>query len=408
MVQMAFLLVIAIGARAMAAAPPIELEAVVTGIDNPVAITHAGDGSGRLFVTLQAGRIVIVDSQGLLLGTPFLDISDRVTSGEERGLLGTAFHPDYPANGFFYVNYTDLNGDTVIARYRVSLDPNVADPVSATVLLTVAQPFANHNGGQLAFGPDGYFYIGLGDGGSGGDPANRAQDLSSLLGKMLRIDVDGGFPYAVPPDNPFVATPGARPEIWALGLRNPWRFSFDRLTGALFIADVGQDAWEEVNRQSAVSTGGENYGWRLMEGSNCFNPATGCNDGTLTLPILQYSHAAGDCSVIGGFSYRGSASTGLLGLYLFADFCTGRIWAAAEDGAGGWTSELLQDTDLLISAFGEDEQGEIYVAHLASPAGTIYRIRDASVENTPTSDGGDGGGGGGGGGCFIGSASGAR
>ena len=266
--------------------PAVDLQPVVTGIDRPVAITNAGDGSGRLFITLRAGFVVIVGSQGLN-STPFLDISALTTTDIERGLLSIAFHPSYRTNGFFYVNYTNLNGDTVIARYHVSVNPDVADPGSAAVLLTVPQPFANHNGGQLQVGPDGNLYIGMGDGGSGGDPLNNGQNLGTLLGKILRIDVDGAFPYAVPPNNPFLSTPGARPEIWAYGLRNPWRFSFDRQTGDIFIGDVGQDSFEEVDFQPAASAGGENYGWRLMEATHCFNPASNCNDGSLTLPVMS-------------------------------------------------------------------------------------------------------------------------
>jgi hypothetical protein len=378
------------------AAPAIELEPIATGIDRPVAITHAGDGSGRLFITLRGGRVMIHDSQGLR-ATPFLDISAQVTTDGERGLLSIAFHPEYSTNGLFFVNHTDLNGDTVIARYRVSGNPDIADPASATVLLTIAQPFANHNGGQLNFGPDGHLYIGMGDGGSGGDPFNNAQDLGSLLGKMLRIDVDATLPYAIPGDNPFVTTPGARPEIWALGLRNPWRFSFDRLTGDLFIADVGENAWEEIDFQPAASAGGENYGWRRMEGAHCFNPATDCNDGTLKLPIIEYPHGGGDCSITGGYRYRGANSPGLVGLYLYADFCTGKIRGATEESPGVWSSELVNDTGLQLTAFGEDEAGEVYVAHFDPSAGAVYQVREAAAANP--ADGG--GGGGGGGGCFI-------
>jgi glucose/arabinose dehydrogenase len=298
----------------VSAGPNIQLEPIISGLNSPVAITHAGDGMGRLFITLQVGKILIYDGQQLL-STPFFDIGSLITTGSERGLLSVAFHPNYSANGFLYVDYTDLNGDTVIARYRVSADPNVVDTTSAVILLTIPQPFANHNGGQLQFGPDGYLYIGMGDGGSGGDPLNNAQNLNSLLGKILRIDVDAGSPYANPPDNPFVANLSAKPEIWALGLRNPWRFSFDRLTGDLFIADVGQDTYEEVDFQQASSGGGENYGWRLMEGNHCYNPSTGCNDGSLTLPVIEYDHSLGNCSITGGYRYRGALYSGLTGIY---------------------------------------------------------------------------------------------
>jgi glucose/arabinose dehydrogenase len=284
------------------AAPQIDLQPVAVGLANPVAITNAGDGSGRLFITLQAGRIVIYDGTRVL-PTPFLDITPLVSSGGERGLLSVAFHPNYRTNGVFFVDYTNTDGNTVIARYSVSQDANIADPNSAAILLTITQPFANHNGGQLQFGPDGYLYIGMGDGGSGGDPSNNAQNLGTLLGKILRIDVDGASPYAIPADNPFVGVPSTLPEIWAYGLRNPWRFSFDRLTGDLFIADVGQDSWEEVDFQPAGSQGGENYGWRLMEGNHCYNPPTNCDPGGLTPPILEYEHGTNDangCSISGG------------------------------------------------------------------------------------------------------------
>ena len=376
----------------------IKVEPVVTGLSNPVDITHAGDGSGRLFIVLKGGRIVIFDG-AQVLSPPFLDITSLVSSGGERGLLGAAFHPSYVGNGFFYLSYTDAAGDSVIARYSVSVDPNRADSASGVILLTITQPFSNHNGGQLQFGPDGYLYISIGDGGSGGDPQNNGQNLGNLLGKILRIDVDSGFPFAVPADNPFVGVGGAREEIWSYGFRNPWRFSFDRLTGDLFIGDVGQASWEEIDFQPAGSTGGENYGWRLMEGSSCFNPAINCNDGTLTLPILEYDHTVG-CSVTGGYRYRGNANPDLDGIYLYGDYCTGRIWGATEDGLGGWTTTELLDTTFLISTFGEDESGEIYVAHFSSPNGAIYQIVQANGAPSKSSSS-NGGGGGGGGGCFI-------
>ncbi len=350
----------------------IGVEPLVSGLARPVAISHAGDGSNRLFITLQGGQIVIFDGTELL-PEPFLDITTLVSCCGERGLLSVAFHPIYASNGFFYINYTDNSGNTVIARYTVSADPNVADPDSAAVLLTISQPFGNHNGGQLQFGPDGYLYIGMGDGGSAGDPQNNAQNLNTLLGKMLRIDVDSGFPYAIPPDNPFVGVIDALDEIWALGLRNPWRFSFDRLTGDLFIGDVGQNSWEEVDFQPATSSGGENYGWRLMEGNHCFNPPVDCDDGTLALPILEYDHSLG-CSITGGYLYRGTQSPQFQGTYLYADYCSGRIWGAKADASGGWITNELLDTDFLITTFGEDEAGEIYFAHYAPANGAIYRI----------------------------------
>jgi glucose/arabinose dehydrogenase len=370
---------------------------VITGLSSPVDITHAGDGSGRLFIVLQGGRIVIFDGVQIL-SPPFLDITSLVSSGGERGLLGAAFHPNYVGNGFFYVSYTDIAGASIIARYSVSLDPNRADPASGVIILTIPQPFSNHNGGQLHFGPDGYLYIGVGDGGSGGDPQNNGQDLGTLLGKILRIDVDSGLPFTVPLDNPFVGIIGAREEIWSFGLRNPWRFSFDRLTGDMFIGDVGQNSREEVDFQPANSTGGENYGWRLMEGNSCFNPATNCNNGTLTLPILVYDHGVG-CSVTGGYRYRGSKNPNLTGLYLYGDFCTGLIWGAQEDGLGGWNTTVLLDTNFSISTFGEDESGEIYFAHLSATNGAIYQVVQSSTSTNAASA--SSGGGGGAVGCFI-------
>ncbi|RMF86735.1 MAG: glucose dehydrogenase [Nitrospinota bacterium] len=354
-------------------AATIDLEPLVTGLARPVAIAHAGDGSARLFLVLQEGQVLIYDGTEVL-PTPFLDIAPLVSCCGERGLLGIAFPPHYRSSGFFFVNYTNTAGNTVIARYRVSADPNVADPASATILLTIPQPFANHNGGQLQFGPDGYLYIGTGDGGAAGDPQNNAQNLGNLLGKLLRIDVDNGEPYTIPPDNPFVGKAGAREEIWAFGLRNPWRFSFDRLTGDLFIADVGQDRWEEVDWQPATSPGGENYGWRRMEGKHCFLPSTNCNDGTLTLPILEYSHEQG-CSIIGGYRYRGSQIPWHYGTYFYADYCSGRIWGAREEKSGRWTSTLLLETGLSISTFGQDEKGELYLAHYSESDGTLYRLK---------------------------------
>ena len=355
-----------------AANPAITFEPIATGLQAPVGIAHAGDH--RLFFVLQAGRIVIYDGVRVF-STPFLDIQARVLSGGERGLLGLAFHPRFQENGFFFVNYTNLQGNTVIARYRVSAsNPNVADSLSAVQLLLIEQPFANHNGGQLAFGPDGYLYIGMGDGGSGGDPGNRAQSMGDLLGKMLRIDVDGGNPYRNPPSNPFVNDPSARDEIWASGLRNPWRFSFDRNSGDLWIADVGQGSWEEVSFQPATSIGGENYGWRRMEGTHCFTPPAPCNRSGLVLPVIEYDHSRG-CSVTGGYVYRGTRSPRLQGMYLYGDYCSGRIWGGTRNSTTGTVTVLeLADTAFLISAFGEDANGEVYVAN---HSGAIHRIVDS-------------------------------
>ncbi len=344
----------------------IVLEPLVAGLPGPpVAITHAGDGSGRLFLTLQSGQVRVFDG-GQLLPTPFLDIRRRISNGGERGLLSVAFHPDYGANGLFYVYYTNLEGSIVIAQYSVSANPDVADPTSEVVRLTIPHPdAANHNGGQLQFAPDGCLYAGVGDGGGGGDLPNNAQNPDTLLGKLLRLDPASGLPCAAAPGNPF----GDR--IWALGLRNPWRFSFDRATGDLYIGDVGQNSWEEVNVQPAGSAGGQNYGWRRMEGSHCFNPSSNCNDGTLTLPIVEYGHTNGNCSITGGYRYRGTGIPGLAGTYLYADFCSGRIWGATEAG-GSWTATELLDAGFQVSSFGEDEAGELYVADYGAHA--IHRV----------------------------------
>jgi hypothetical protein len=359
------------GSWAWPAAGQIALEPVATGLAQVTAIAHAGDGSGRLFVVLKAGRIVIRDDGGVR-PTPFLNISTLVSTSGERGLLGLAFHPRYPESGFFYVFYTDVAGNLAIARYARSADPNVANPASGVVLVSIPHPgFDNHNGGQLKFGPDGYLYIATGDGGGGGDPGNNAQNRNRLLGKLLRIDVDGGFPYAIPLANPF-ATGGGAPAVWAYGLRNPFRFSFDRLTGDLFIGDVGENNWEEINFQPAGSPGGQNYGWRRMEGNHCLNPSSNCNDGTLVFPIIEYSHGNG-CSVIGGYRYRGLSSDALLGSYFYGDFCSGRIWIANRNPGGSWTTVEALDTPHAISTFGEDETGELYVAAFGAN-GAVYRI----------------------------------
>jgi glucose/arabinose dehydrogenase len=284
-----------------------------------------------------------------------------------------AFHPDYQQNGFFYASYTDVAGDTRIVRYQVSAtDPDSADPATASIVLAHDQPYGNHNGGLVLFGPDGMFYVGLGDGGSGGDPQNRAQNLDSLLGKLLRLNVSGAAPYDIPADNPFVGRADARPEIWAYGLRNPWRFSFDRVTGDLYTADVGQNALEEVNVQPAVSPGGENYGWRIMEGNACFDPP-GCSSAGLTFPVLTYPHSDG-CSVTGGYVYRGSALPILAGRYLYADYCRG--WVRSFTYYNGsavdridWSTELSPGT--LVTSFGQDNAGELYVM---TARGSLFRI----------------------------------
>jgi glucose/arabinose dehydrogenase len=304
---------------------------------------------------------------------PFLDITDRVGSNRsEQGLLSLAFPPDHAVSGFFYVNYTDRRGDTVIARYRLSGgDPNQADAGGEQRVLQLDQPAANHNGGQLQFGPDGYLYIGTGDGGQGGDPWGNAQNPNVLLGKMLRIDVAGTDTYAVPGDNPFVSRPEARPEIWAIGLRNPWRFSFDRASGALYIADVGQNLFEEIHVQPATSPGGENYGWDTMEATQCFEPLTGCDAGGLELPVAEYDHSQG-CSITGGYVYRGARYPELAGVYVFGDFCSGKIWGLRQEESGEWNLALLLDTEIAISSFGEDAAGETYV--IGHRDGTIHRL----------------------------------
>jgi glucose/arabinose dehydrogenase len=375
----------AAGARAQVAAdwPQLALTAPITGFSDPVGLYHAGDASDRLFVIEQRGRIRIIRNNAIL-PTPFLSITNRVVFGSEQGLLGLAFPPGYASKGYFYVNYTNRAGDTVIARYHLTANPDLADPASEQVVLTIGQPYPNHNGGQLAFGPDGYLYIGMGDGGSGNDPQNRAQNPNVLLGKMLRIDTETGQPatYTVPPSNPFIGQTAYRPEIWALGLRNPWRFSFDRQTGDLYIGDVGQDSWEEVDFQPAGSAGGQNYGWRIYEGSHCTN-LDPCNPAGLTFPVAEYSHSFG-CSVTGGFVYRRADYPRLQGTYFYADYCSGIIWGL-RGPAGGWQNQLLLDSPYSISSFGEDEAGRLYVLRYAdNGAGTVYLLTDTGPTATPT------------------------
>jgi glucose/arabinose dehydrogenase len=333
-------------------------------------LANAGDGSGRLFIVEKQGTIRIF-RDGALLSTPFLDITDRVgSSASEQGLLGLAFHPDYTSNGFFFVNYTNRQGDTVVSRFSVSPNnPDRAEPDSEVNVLTIGQPARNHNGGNLAFGPDGYLYIGMGDGGGAGDTFGNGQNRQSLLGKMLRIDVDE-LPYLIPPDNPFVAASNTRPEIWAWGLRNPWRFSFDRLTGDLYIADVGQDAYEEVNYQPAESSGGENYGWPVMEGFHCYGGGL-CSEEGLTLPVAEYDHSAG-CSITGGYVYRGQQYPALSGVYLFSDYCSGTLWGMAQTADGSWEVAALGQAGINPSSFGEDEAGELYILDLSG--GALYQI----------------------------------
>jgi glucose/arabinose dehydrogenase len=361
-------------------AQEVDIALFASGFDNPVDIQNAGDD--RLFIVEQDGRIKILNSDGTTNPNNFLDITSIVSSGGERGLLGLAFHPDYSNNGYFYVNYTDNSGDTQISRFSVNAgDPDLADPGSELPLLNEFQPFTNHNGGCIQFGPDGYLYIGMGDGGSGGDPDDNAQNLLELLGKMLRIDVDnpgGGENYGIPADNPFVGNPDARDEIWASGVRNPWRFSFDSQTGDIWIADVGQNSLEEINHELSTSAG-LNYGWRCYEANAPYN-TTGCVDPSeMTFPVAQYSHSGGNCSITGGYVYRGTVYSDIQGLFLFADLCSGMIGTVDQNGdmidhgnfSGTWTS------------FGEDVDGELYIA---DHGGSIYKIEGGVILETPDID----------------------
>ena len=355
----------------------VQLVTVADGFNHPLFVTNAGDGSGRLFVVQQSGRIRIV-RDGQMADPPFLDVSSLISqealgSGyTERGLLGLAFDPDYANNGRFFIDYTDVNGNTVVARYQVSADnPDVADPASAVTILTQEQPFPNHNGGMLAFGPDGYLYIGFGDGGSAGDPQQNAQNLNTWLGKILRVDVSGDS-YIFPPDNPYAGARGALPEIWAYGLRNPWRFSFDRETGDLYIGDVGQGSWEEVDFQPAGDAGGENYGWNVYEATHPFSGAAA--PANMVLPIAEYSHNEG-ISISGGYVYRGSLLPALNGVYFYGDYGTGTIWSLYRDASGNWqNSVFMRSTGNQISGFGEDEDGELYVVDYR---GRILRFEPA-------------------------------
>lgn len=359
----------------------------VANIPNNMGIRSAYDGSGRLFVGTQDGTIRIIDSSGQLLTTPFLDIKSLVRFNGEQGFLGLAFHPNYSQNGHFFVNYTKASpnqGDTLIVRYQVSANPDIADSNTATVLMRIEQDYGNHNGGNIQFGPDGYLYIGMGDGGSGNDPNNRSQDLTQLLGKMLRIDVDGSLQsgdnacgigaanYGIPNDNPYINSSNVCDEIWASGLRNPWRWSFDRLTGDMYIADVGQNKWEEVNFQPASSTGGENYGWRCREGfhentnATCIPPLP-----TFTDPILELPHSSGNCSITGGYNYRGPV-TNLQNHYIFTDYCKNQL-TLAQYSQNQWVTTPWNPAinPTAVTSFGEDHLGNVYIT---SQSGPIYRI----------------------------------
>lgn len=341
---------------------------VSEGFSRPLLATNASDGSGRLFVVEQGGIIYIVQD-GAVLPAPFLNMTSQVGSGaNEQGLLGLAFHPDYEQNGLFYVNYTDLNGDTVISRFQISVDANVADPTSEKILLQVDQPYPNHNGGNLEFGPDGFLYIGLGDGGSQGDPNRNGQSLETYLAKILRIDVNSGDPYGIPADNPF-ALGGGLPEIWDYGFRNPWRFSFDRVTSDLYIADVGQNQWEEVDFVPAGTPGGANFGWSIIEGNHPYHD--GPIDG-MVAPVTEYEHG-NRCSIIGGYVYRGQILPAWSGVYFYGDYCSGEILGLAHNADGSWESRLLYDTGFLITSFGMDEAGEIYVL---DRNGGLYKLQE--------------------------------
>lgn len=376
--------------------PTISFSPVVSGLSAPTVITHAGDGSNRIFVAERAGRIRIIKS-GVLLATPFLDISARINSaGGEQGLLGIAFPPNYASKGYFFVYYTNKTGvgDTIVSRFRITGNPDIADPNSEELVLTQTQPYANHNGGEIQFGRDGFLYIALGDGGSGGDPQNYAQNPASLLGKILRIDVEPKLPpgtpatgvytyylpiiarnptmlgYTIPITNPYTNTVGYRGEIWAWGLRNPWRFSFDRLTGDMYIGDVGQGAWEEIDFEPASSPGGKNYGWRCYEGNHAYNTASCLPQNSYVAAVAEYNHSVG-CSVTGGYVYRGPSYPAMQGIYFYGDFCSNRVWGLQFE-AGAWLSTQLSTAPSNVSTFGEDQAGELYVAGYGN--GTIYKI----------------------------------
>jgi glucose/arabinose dehydrogenase len=359
--------------------PDIELMLFSSGFSNPVGIAHANDA--RLFVVEKAGVIRIVLPDGSVNLDPFLSISDRVrSSGGEQGLLGLAFHPDYQSNGRFFVNYTDASSATVVSEFQVSANPDIADPDSEAIVFTHPQPWDNHNGGDLRFGPDGYLYIAMGDGGSGGDPDNYAQNSQSLLGKILRFDMDTSGQYSIPPDNPFVNNPEFRDEIWALGLRNPWRISFDGETGDFWISDVGQSAREEINFQPASSAGGENYGWRCYEGNLPYN-TQGCEPPEMyVFPVFDYGRNP-HCSVTGGFVYRGSQFPDLFGRYFFGDYCSGNIWSLSPDGSGGFSETDYGMHVSFITSFGANAEGELFV--VAMLEGNLHQIVQTGAP-TPT------------------------
>ncbi|MEO5590638.1 MAG: PQQ-dependent sugar dehydrogenase [Gemmatimonadaceae bacterium] len=350
----------------------LALQQVASGLSGPVYVT-APAGDARLFIVEQPGRIRIVEN-GVLLATPFLDITPRVAAGGERGMLSVAFHPQYKTNGYFYVYFIGMSGEIRVERFTAVPAANVANAGTAKIILTVPHPLTNHNGGLAMFGPDGMLYLGLGDGGGGGDPGRNGQNANTLLGAMLRIDVNNGDPFAIPAGNPYIGRSDARPEIWALGLRNPWRFTFDRATNDLYIADVGQDALEEVDVVPA-SRAGVNYGWNVMEGSQCYN-AGSCNKQGLELPVLEYNHSGGQCSITGGFVYRGAAIPELTASYFYADYCAGWV-RSFRYSAGAVTEQRLWAVGSVgfLTSFGEDAAGELYVT---SSNGRVYRIVEGS------------------------------
>jgi len=355
----------------------ISLQSIATGFASPVEITNAGDS--RLFVVQKGGLIRILNADGTVNATPFLNLSAFVSTNSERGLLGLAFHPNYATNGYFFVNYTNLAGNTVIARYTVNAsNPNIAN-TTETILMTITQPFANHNGGTIKFGPDGYLYIGMGDGGSGGDPGNRAQNINENLGKMLRIDVNTTTApfYSSPNSNPYVGVAG-NDEIWAIGLRNPWKFSFNRLNGDLWIADVGQDAVEEINKvASPLPNSGINFGWRCYEGNSTFITSGCAPSSAMSFPFIQYTRFGGACSVTGGYYYTGSAYPNFQNNYFFTDYCDNKI--RMVNNAGVITTTAAFSGNNFVT-FGEDINGELYIAGITS--GTVYKIIDSSLSNS--------------------------
>ena len=354
-------------------AETITIRPIITGQTRPIFLTHAGDGSGRLFLVQQGGIIYVIDGETTAQSI-FLDVSDLVSPAangggySEQGLLGLAFHPEYAENGTFFIYYTDRSGGTAIARYQVSDDADVADAESGEIFFTHPQPFGNHNGGHMAFGSDGYLYVSLGDGGSANDPQAHGQNPTTLLGTILRLDVDGETGYAIPEDNPFVGSDAGADEVWSYGLRNVWRFSFDSATGDMYLGDVGQNQYEEINFEPADFPGGANYGWNAMEGMHVFNQNVSADNPVM--PVTEYDHSEG-CSITGGYVYRGEAIPELEATYLYSDYCTGRVWYAYRDADGTWQYDTFFETGRQVSSFGEDEAGELYIVDYA---GQILKI----------------------------------